>query len=148
MSQSFKPGDRPRKRSSGPFGQLKSLLSTSPRQRPVEITEDHVLSLLMARRGREAFFGRELFSDPVWDILLELYAAHLGRRAVSVREVTAAIGTPPTATARWVAALSARGLVAAELDQRSSRVWVSLTDEGRSKMKKLADQWGSAFVPI
>ena len=131
-----------------PFEQLKALLSGSTRQRRVEITEDHIVSLLMARRGREASFGRELFSDPAWDILLELYAAHLGRRAMSIQELAVAIDIAPTTIARWIAALTARGLVATELDELSSRVRVSLSDDGKSKMKKLADQWGSAFASI
>lgn len=131
------------------FKQLKTLLSSAGRRSAVNITEDHILSLLMARRGREESFGRELFSDPAWDVLLELYAAHLGERSVSVSELAASIGTPPTTTARWVAALASRGLVATELDPRTAnRVWVKLSAEGTSKMKHLADQWGSAFLSI
>lgn len=103
----------------------------------------------MVRRGREAIFGRELFSDPAWDILLESYAAHLAGRGASVSDLAAAIGAPPTTAARWIAALTARGLVASEFDPKEpTRLWISLTSEGASKMKRLADQWGSAFVSI
>jgi DNA-binding MarR family transcriptional regulator len=113
------------------------------------MTEDHIQSILIARRGREDIFGRELFSEPAWDILLELYAAKMAGRRVSVSELATTIGTPPTTAVRWITALTARGLVESETDpQEPTRLWMNLTADGALKMERLANQWGSAFVSI
>lgn len=126
--------------------QVRTLFSAA---RPaVELTEDHIVSLIMARRGREAIFGRHLFSDPAWDILLELYAAHLGDRAVFLAELATAIGTPRPTTKRWASALEAQGLVRCDGTDRPDRLRISLTTDGASRMKQLADQWCSAFISI
>lgn len=128
------------------FEQLKSLLLPKSRRPRFEATEDHILSILIARRERDAVFGPNLFSEPSWDALLELYAARLGNRKVSLGDLSRAIDTPASTTARWVAVLEERKLVAMESDTLvSGRRWVSLTDDGASKIKQLADHWGAAF---
>ena len=128
--------------------QLKSLLSPKNR-RLREITEDHIVSILIARRGRDAVFGSDLFSDPCWDTLLELYAAKLGNRRMSLDDLSKAISTPASTTMRWISVLQNRGLVSSHSDAIGpSRIWVRLTDEGASKIKQLADHWGTAFLSI
>src|SRR4051812_23053389 len=47
-------------------------------------TAERVRTILRARRLRDRFFEAQLFADPAWDILLELYAAELGRYRTSV----------------------------------------------------------------
>src|SRR5690349_3323953 len=87
---------------------LKQLLSKTSRGRAVK--EDHILSVLLVRQARTAVLGSGLFSDPAWDLMLELYAAHLGERTVCLTDLAAAIGTPLSVTERWVTALVERGL--------------------------------------
>lgn len=112
-------------------------------------TEDHVLSVLASRRGREAALGRELFSDPAWDVLLELYAAKLGERRIALAELARSIDTPLSTTRRWVNALAERGLVASSPDPAEpARLWISLSAQGASAMKRLMDCWASAFRSI
>ena len=114
-----------------------------------KISEDHVQSLLSARRGREALFGRHLFSDPAWDILLELYAAKLGGRLMSTNDLAKAIAIPHSLTVRWVRVLADDGYVAVgggtPVEQAST---VVLSDDGTAKMTQLVNQWGSAFLTI
>lgn len=131
-----------------PFEKLKSLLLQNTR-RPLNLTEDHLISLLSLRRARAAVFGNDLFSDPAWDILLELYAAHLGARDMSLSELAQAIETPHSTTARWITALDERGLLKSTIDPKNpAGVRIQLTAQGASKMKNLANHWGSAFVSI
>lgn len=131
------------------FGQLKALLSRRKLRGPIGITEDHVLSILIARRGREALLGPGLFSEPAWDVLLELYAAKLGCRKMFIADLARATETPESTTARWISVLSGRGLVAPVPDTiESNGPWITLTDEGVSKMKSLTDHWGAAFLSI
>src|SRR3546814_10077844 len=43
-----------------------------------------VRGLIRARRTRDQFFRNELFADPAWDMLLDLMAARLEHKRVSV----------------------------------------------------------------
>lgn len=50
---------------------------------------------------------------------------------------------------RWINALEDRGLITTKSDPAEpARLWASLTSEAASSFKRLADQWGSAFVSI
>ena len=94
-------------------------------------------------------FGPNLFSEPAWDALLELYAAELGRRSVSLDDVAKALDIPQSTLARWVDVLADRDLVETESDtMEPSRLWLRLTADGQAKMKQLADHWGAAFLSI
>jgi DNA-binding MarR family transcriptional regulator len=119
------------------------------RPRKIDIIEDHIVSILIARRGRTAVFGADLFSEPAWDALLELYAAKLGHRRISLEDVARELDIPQSTMARWIDVLSDRKLVETESDPNEpSRLWLSLTAEGHAKMKQLADHWGAAFLSI
>jgi DNA-binding MarR family transcriptional regulator len=129
--------------------QLRSLLSARHRRRQFELGEDHIVSILIARRGRDAVFGANLFSDPAWDLLLELYAAKLGKRSMSSADLSRAINTPASTTRRWLSALEGRGFVEWRSDViGGSGTWIRLSDEGASKIKQLIDHWGAAFLSI
>lgn len=128
------------------FEQLRALL---PSKAPHSIAEDHVLSLISARRGRDTLFGAHLFSDPAWDVILELYAARLGARQVSVSGLARVIGTPKSVIARWIAVLVGAGIVSyGGSSKEAGGATVELTEDGAAKMAQLADQWRSAFVSI
>ena len=43
-----------------------------------------VRRIIRQRRMRDEYFGSDMFADPAWDILLDLYAAKLERHRVSV----------------------------------------------------------------
>jgi Mn-dependent DtxR family transcriptional regulator len=104
-----------------------------------------MLSILMLRRGREEVFGKNLFSDPAWDILLEVYAAHLGQRTLSTADLAAEIGLPESTVTRWVDVLAEHGII--DLPGTHHEV-INLTDYGAAGMERLAGHWGSAFLSI
>jgi hypothetical protein len=113
------------------------------------ISEDHVLSILAARRARESALGPELFSDPGWDLLLELYAARLAGRTTELPELARSIRHAESTTARWIAALSERRLlVSLESGAGPGRLSIELSEEGAAAMKRLLDYWSSAFRSI
>jgi DNA-binding MarR family transcriptional regulator len=128
---------------------LRSLLLPKTAVHTGEATEDHILSILAVRRGREAALGRELFSDPAWDILLELYAANLGQRRMALPDLARSIDVPESTTSRWITALANRRLVVSSNDANDpSRLWIELTSAGAAAMKRLVDHWESAFRSI
>lgn len=137
------------RREQSPFDQLKALLRRKRLRRPVSLGEDHILSILTVRRARDQVFGRPLFADPAWDILLELYAAHLGARRIAVADLIRSIDVPASTATRWIRALEEHGFIGRD-DQAGqfNSQWVRLTDQGLTRMRQLADHWGSAFLSI
>jgi DNA-binding PadR family transcriptional regulator len=88
------------------------------------------------RRRRARYLSVDLFGEPTWDILLDLYvAAREGRR---VPTTSACIGAhvPPTTALRWLRILEMRALVEREDDGRDGRrTFVRLTERGRAVME-------------
>lgn len=117
------------------------------RGNPVALTEEHVTSILLVRRARRDALGNDIFSDPAWDIILELYGAWLGGRRCTPTELAVSIETPLSTTTRWLIALNQRGLIEA-FDKNDKHAPVSLTNEGASKMEQLGNRWASAFLAI
>lgn len=64
-----------------------------------------------ARRRLYGLFGRRLFSDPSWDILLELFVSTLEGRKVTVSTACMAACAPTTTALRHIAYLVQEGLV-------------------------------------
>jgi len=125
-----------------------SLLRANPPP-DISLTEDHIHSLLAMRRARSRIFGETLFSDPAWDILLELYAAKLGYRTTSLENLARLSSTPLSTARRWVAVLEGRGLAQQGREPTDGVcIRISLTAEGASGMERLGNRWGSAFVSI
>lgn len=115
---------------------------------PLKLTEDHILSVLFVRRARSRIFGKNLFSDPAWDIILELYAANLSGKALSLTGLAQAIEAPVSTTARWAASLTGHGIIETTSGTVTAGPTLKLTSEGTAKMEQLASQWASAFVSI
>lgn len=91
----------------------------------------HVEDIIRARFRRRKFFNPHLFGEPSWDMLLELYAAELSQRRVSVSSLCIASGVPPTTALRWISALHKEGLVRRENDPLDGRRhFIMLSDKG------------------
>ena len=90
---------------------------------------------LLARQQRGRFFNPQLFADPAWDMLLELYAACLTERRMTVSRLTERAGVPMTTALRWIRVLEREELIDREKDRLDGRrMFLSLTDKGRSAM--------------
>lgn len=92
--------------------------------------ERHVREMLEWRRTRETIFGAELFADPAWDILLEMFAAELADQRVTISELCRSAAVPYTTGLRWVTLLEEKGVILRRedpLDRR--RVFMLLADK-------------------
>ena len=93
------------------------------------LTAEQIRALIRARRLRDRYFSPELFADPAWDMLLDLMAARLERRAVAVSSLCIAAAVPPTTALRWIRTMTEAGLFVREDDQDDGRrVYVVLSD--------------------
>ena len=96
----------------------------------------NVRGILRARRMREELISGQLFADPAWDILLELYEADLAQKRVSTSDLCIAAAVPATTALRWIDKLDQMGFLTREGDPLDGRrIWVALTPTARSKME-------------
>ena len=96
---------------------------------------EFVRRVIAARAARSRYFSDDLFADPAWDILLELYALRCAQQRISVSKLCLAARVPPTTALRWIDKLDSEGLVDREADPLDARrVWVSLSDRGNDAM--------------
>jgi len=88
-----------------------------------------VRRMLRQRRMREQYFPADLFADPAWDMLLDLYAARLERQPVSVSSLCIAAAVPATTALRWIKTMTEAGLFVREADpQDGRRVFIALAE--------------------
>ena len=87
------------------------------------------------RRRRERIFSRDLFGEPAWDILLDLFSAHLQNKRVSVTSVCIAANVAPTTALRWITELQENTLIERFDSETDRRVkWIRLTDSASKMM--------------
>ena len=111
--------------------------------------EKRVREMLKLRRRRESCFGAELFADPAWDILLELYAAELAGQRVSVSSLCLGAAVPATTALRWITLLAKEGMIVRTRDPLDGRrVFISLTNEACAKLDEffIAIPAGAALI--
>lgn len=108
-----------------------------------------VRAVQAARRRRAAFFDDGLFSDPCWDMLLELYALYLEQRRASVSNLYVASCVPASTALRWIAKLEQDGLAMRDEDPLDARrSWIKLTPEGSKRMQRFFEMLPLATVSL
>ncbi|WP_448586505.1 hypothetical protein [Thermaurantiacus sp.] len=88
-------------------------------ERPVDAPR--IRAHIRARRLRERYFDPGLFADPAWDILLDLAAARLEGRLVSVSSLCIAAAVPTTTALRWIKNMVDLGLLLRTNDRNDAR---------------------------
>ncbi len=87
------------------------------------------------RRRTKIFQSEDLFGEPAWDILLDLFIAAKERRRVSVTSACIGSAVPSTTALRWITILEKQGLLVREADPGDARrVYVKLSARGYAAM--------------
>lgn len=112
---------------------------------------DLLRALVAARGDRLAIFDGNLFSDPAWEMMLDLALAEANRRTISVTSLCIASGAPTTTALRRIEDLRQAGLVEKMPDVRDKRrIVVRLTAGGRERMEafvvRQAERLGVSLV--
>ncbi len=118
---------------------------TMPSARPLRPSGDHLALARKAyslRRKRASLFGNpDLFGEPAWDILLDLFIAQGEGKQVSVSSACIGSASPPTTGLRWLGVLADAGLIVRENDPADHRrVLVRLTPAGTAAMERFFDE--------
>lgn len=95
----------------------------------------------LRRLRNRVFEDPDLFGEPAWDMLLDLYiAANEGKR-VSVTSACIGAAVPTTTALRWIGILEQRGLLRREADTLDGRrIFVRLTEHGCALMEQFFGQ--------
>lgn len=104
---------------------------------PVPVAAADVRKAIRARRLRNRPFPEVLFEDPAWDMLLDLYAAHLERAQVSVSSLCIAAAVPPSTALRWIGRMTEDGLFVREPDPFDRRrAFMALSEAALDRMNR------------
>jgi hypothetical protein len=100
------------------------------------VSAGEVRAMIRARRLRDRFLPPDLFADPAWDMLLDLFAARIERTKVAVSSLCIAAAVPPTTALRMIATLTARGMILRIDDAEDRRrVFIQLSDSTAEAMR-------------
>ena len=103
-----------------------------------------IRQIIRQRQLRSRFFNSELFSDPAWDMILDLAAAAMEHKSVSVTSLCTASCVPPTTALRWIRLLTDKGILKRVEDPRDRRrVFIGLTEEGLTALARYFELLGS-----
>jgi CheY-like chemotaxis protein/DNA-binding MarR family transcriptional regulator len=99
-------------------------------------------NLRTMRRARTQHFPSDLFSDPCWEMLLDLYDAQLAGADVTVTSLGAASGVPLTTALRRMDALQSHGLIVRTEDAGDKRrTIIRLTPPGLQAVESFFDTY-------
>jgi hypothetical protein len=108
-----------------------------------------VRTIIRQRRLREELFDAEIFADPAWDMMLDLYAARLDRGRVSVSSLCIAAAVPATTALRWIKTLTETGLFVRQADAHDGRrIFVALSDDATQAMHRYFARLSDARLAI
>jgi len=104
-------------------------------------TAGRVGRILKLRTSRRRIFDAELFGEPAWDMLLQLYDAQLRGRTHCIADLCAASGIPPSAALRWIQCLVDGNWISKRCDPCDRQhVIVSLSPKGADAMQRFFSQ--------
>ncbi len=99
------------------------------------ISPHQIRQIIRERRLRDAYFVGELFADPAWDMLLDLYAARLEHLRVSVSSLCIAAAVPATTALRWIRTMTDAGILERTEDPHDGRrIHVALSARSEAAM--------------
>ena len=104
------------------------------------------MALYRLRRRRDRLFASQLFSEPTWDLLLDLLTAEKTGNRVSITSACIAAAAPTTTALRCLKQLEEQGVVYRERDARDGRrIYVRLSREGLAALEGLFEDLVPAF---
>ena len=110
---------------------IEQAIGASTSLNPREIAAD----IMETRRIRDAMFPERYFSNPFWDIMLELYLADDAGETYCTSSIGLTSGIPPTTVLRYLSKLESDGFITRTDDRHDARrTLVRLTAQGAETM--------------
>jgi DNA-binding MarR family transcriptional regulator len=104
----------------------------------------HAKQHYQSRRDRDKLFGKsDLFGEPAWDMLIDLFIAEEEGRQVNVSRLCLATAVPATTALRWISMLESYGLIARAGDSIDPRRdTVSISSHAKDSIRSHFEQCG------
>ena len=94
-------------------------------------------TIVAMRNRRDRHFRAYLFAEPAWDMMLDLFIAHLEGRQVYVTSLCIASNVPNTTALRYIQDMVKHGEIVSSADvQDGRRRWLSLSEGAVAAMKQ------------
>lgn len=100
-------------------------------------------AILASRRRRNERFVGVHFSDPAWDMILELYVAAAENRQLRVSKLCSLAGTPKTTAFRHLEDLELRGFLVRVDDPGDGRSTLAVMQPA---LERAMNEWLEGFV--
>lgn len=105
-------------------------------------------SFYKIRRMRTRTLPVDLFAEPAWDMLLDLFIQRSNGRRVTITSLCIASGVPSTTALRWITGLIESGLVTrVESEQDRRKAYIVLTERGFREMRSILVEAIRYFQP-
>jgi hypothetical protein len=105
---------------------------------PLRSPLDWARTLYDMRRSRGTVFGLDIFAEPAWDMMLDVFIAHSEGRRVSVSSLCIGSAVPATTALRWISILTEREIFIRSADETDARrVFIDLTPHAYRQMHGL-----------
>ena len=105
------------------------------------VTEWRLRRIQKLRAKRNDLFEPELFADPAWEMLLDLYGTHLSKGRTSVSSLCIASGVPSTTALRWLKKLERHRWIIREPDETDCRrFFLHLSPKAITAMERFFDE--------
>lgn len=113
------------------FGDQPSAVARDAR---IESLKDYARYLYRVRRKRDGLY-RDLFADPAWDMMLDLFVGQSDQYLPSVTSVCIAACVPATTALRWITLMLERSIITKSPDPFDRRrSFIALTPEAYAYM--------------
>ncbi|MEL4073128.1 response regulator [Ochrobactrum sp. GPK 3] len=93
--------------------------STQPQKNP--LSRERLLSLVQSNDVKKKFFTDALFSDPVWNMLLDLMQQHLQGTEATASTLYFNSGAPVSTASRRLSEMEKAGLIERKMDEADKR---------------------------
>lgn len=121
-----------------------SLIHTDP-----DVLARLAVAMYRARQARSRNLPSNLFGEPAWDILLDLFIAKSRGRRVSVTSVCIASQVPATTALRWIGLLQSEGIIVRDNDNDDRRrAFLRLSESGEKAVARCLIEASKALLPI
>ena len=108
---------------------------------------EYVERMRKLRLKRNEVLGAEMFRDPAWDMLLDLFASNERGEKVSAIALSLSSGVPQSTALRTIQRLEEKGLIVREGDPDDlRRSWVRATPEVLSGIATMAGLFAEAVT--
>lgn len=102
--------------------------------------------VLRTRRRRNMLFGDDLFGEPAWDIILELFVAKAEGRQMTVKSACIGANVPMSTALRRVTMLTDKTIIRKFRRPGGARFWLELDDEAARNVERVLLEMGSILV--